>query len=236
MANTANLGLPLVASAQSQKHITVNESLLVLDSLLQGSVTGFDLIDPPATPEEGTVYHVGLAATGDWAGHGGQLAFYANQGWRFITPRTGWRLYDAAQGGFVRYVNGNWVHELTSVSVEGAGTAVKTVVHDHVVSAGSTNQTDPILPNHGHVLAVSGRIISEITADTGSDWQLGVTGSDNRYGSGLGFAAGSYVKGLTGTGVSYYAPTPLLLTCNGGVFTGGTIRFAIHYIDFDVPA
>ena len=50
MPDTTRLGLPLLAPAQSQKHVTVNEGLARLDALVHLSVASFDTTAPPASP------------------------------------------------------------------------------------------------------------------------------------------------------------------------------------------
>ncbi len=66
-------------------------------------------------------------------------------------------------------------------------------------------------------------------------WKVGVAGSADRYGSGLGAAAGSYLVGLSGSPVTYYSATPLLLTSEGGAFASGTVRLAIHVLTLQPP-
>ena len=66
-------------------------------------------------------------------------------------------------------------------------------------------------------------------------WSIGVPGSGDRYGSGLGIGLNSYLVGLSGTPVSYYAPTPLLLTAEGGTFVSGRIRLALHLLRLEPP-
>ncbi len=90
MANSTKLSLPLVAASQAQKHVTVNESLLALDVIVQLSVRDRDLATPPGSPAEGDVYIVAASPTGAWAGQGGKLAAYQNAGWTIYTPKEGW--------------------------------------------------------------------------------------------------------------------------------------------------
>jgi hypothetical protein len=86
-----------MASAQAQKHVTHNEALLRLDTLVQLAVIARTLAAAPATPAEGDRYLVAAGATGDWAGHGGDLAAWQNGAWVFATPQTGWRMWVAAE-------------------------------------------------------------------------------------------------------------------------------------------
>ena len=50
MTDTANLGLPCIEGSQAQKHVTHNEALRILDTLVQLAVQDRDLTAPPATP------------------------------------------------------------------------------------------------------------------------------------------------------------------------------------------
>jgi hypothetical protein len=93
---TAHLGLPYLAAAQAQKHVTHNEALRVLDTVIQLSVLDRSLTEPPATPAHGDRYIVGDSATGAWAGHDGEVAAYVDGAWQFCTPEEGWVAYDQA--------------------------------------------------------------------------------------------------------------------------------------------
>jgi hypothetical protein len=43
------------------------------------------------------------------------------------------------------------------------------------------------------------------------------------------------MRGLTGTPLTYYSGEDLILTGDGGDFSGGEIRLAIHYAQFSLP-
>jgi Protein of unknown function (DUF2793)/C1q domain len=98
MAKTPHLNLRFIAPAQAQKHVTVNESLAALDSLVQCAAIEFHRNDPPSGPSEGDRYVVGSAPTGDWAGKAKALAAWQNGGWEFHTPQPGWRVHNLADG------------------------------------------------------------------------------------------------------------------------------------------
>lgn len=91
-----NLDLPLLVPAQAQKHVTVNESLLGLDVLVQCAVRAMGRNAPPAAPAEGERYVIGAAPTGAWTGQAGKLADWRNGGWAYAQPQPGWRIYDLA--------------------------------------------------------------------------------------------------------------------------------------------
>ena len=77
MATTNHLLLTQVEQHQSQKEITVNEALVVLDAILNTGAVDKDLATPPVSPTEGDVYIVASGGTGSWAGHDGEMAYYA---------------------------------------------------------------------------------------------------------------------------------------------------------------
>ena len=64
-------GLPYLAAAQAQKHVTHNEALRRLDAVVQLAVLDATLAAPPASPDEGDRYIVAASATGAWAGQDG---------------------------------------------------------------------------------------------------------------------------------------------------------------------
>ena len=103
-----HLKLPYLAAAQAQKHVTHNEALRRLDSLVQLAVSDSSLTDPPETPEEGHRYIVASGGTGDWAGHDGDLASYVDGAWDFDAPEDGWLAFDVAAGVLLAHQSAGW--------------------------------------------------------------------------------------------------------------------------------
>lgn len=91
-----NLGLPLLAADQAQKHVTVNEGLLAIDGIVQCAIKELNRNDPPSTPADGDRYITGSAPTGAWTGKAYKLAVALDSAWRFHEPRPGWRVYNLA--------------------------------------------------------------------------------------------------------------------------------------------
>lgn len=108
MTSTANLKLPYLAANQAQKHVTINESLRMLDVLVQLSVLSRTLTAPPATPGEGERFIIPSAATGAWAGRSGQIAAYQDGGWTYYVPFTGWHAFVAGEQLLVSFDGTNW--------------------------------------------------------------------------------------------------------------------------------
>lgn len=100
------LSLPLLQPNQAQKHVTVNESLLKLDLLVQPTVIAVGLDTPPASPADGDTYIAGAAPGGDWTGQAGALVARQDGDWVFLSPRAGWRVHETSSGL-------DWLHDGT---------------------------------------------------------------------------------------------------------------------------
>jgi hypothetical protein len=100
MTDTTNLALPLIEGAQAQEHVTHNEALRILDTLVQLAVLDRDLNAPPASPSEGQRWIVKASPTptGAWASHGNQIAAWQDSGWQFNSPNVGWLAYVVDEG------------------------------------------------------------------------------------------------------------------------------------------
>ncbi|WP_298256649.1 DUF2793 domain-containing protein [uncultured Litoreibacter sp.] len=234
MADTATLNLPLLAPSQAQKHVTVNEALARIDAALQLGVVSRTTSTPPSLVEDGVTYLVPLGGVNDWGGQDGKLAVYLNGGWDFLTPLAGWRVFVSDEAVDIRFDGVEWQDNPLSTSPFGAGMRAETVEFDFTIGAGSSVLTGFVIPKDCVVFAVTGLVTDAITG-TLSNWSLGVDTSDTRYGTGLGIGNGSYVRGLTGQPQAYHSSTQLKLTANGGDFSGGTVRLAVHVLRFDIP-
>ena len=235
MTETANLSLPLIAAAQAQKHVTINEALSVLDGLVQLRILSRSLSAAPVATD-GDTYLVGNGASGEWLGQDGQVAIYSNGGWVLLAPKSGWRAFVVDEFQTALFDGVEWVDGAASISPGRAATIFENVEISHSIGSGSTSATSALIPGNTLVFGVTGRVVSDITG-TATSFELGVSGSSNRYGSGLGLSAGSYVSGLTGSPVAYYADTPLELTATGGAFDGGgTIKLVAHLFRMQPPA
>ena len=234
MAETANLSLPLVAAAQAQKHITVNEALARLDGLAQLRLVSRTLTVPPAALE-GTAYGVPSGALNAWAGHGGEVAIFSNGGWVFAQPQAGWRAWIVDEGTPAMHDGSGWVGGAVSASPSGAVSRFEAIELVHPVGSGAVSTTSTFIPANSLVFGVTGRVTDAITGSATS-WELGVSGSSNRYGSGLGLGAGSYAHGLTGSPLAYYSATALTLTATGGTFGGGgSVTLVAHVFRMTPP-
>ena len=96
---TPNLALPFIMPAQAQKHVTHNEAIELLDTIVQLALESADANTPPAAPAEGQAWALGNAPTGAWSGRAGAIAAWRGGGWLYVTPAEGWLAWvtDAAE-------------------------------------------------------------------------------------------------------------------------------------------
>ncbi|MEI4486587.1 DUF2793 domain-containing protein [Frigidibacter sp. MR17.14] len=234
MAESGQLGLPLLAAAQAQKHVTVNEALVRLDGLVPMVLVSRAASAPPVTPEEGAVWAVPAGAGGDWAGQDWMLAIRSNGGWIFVAPRVGWRAFILDEGLAAIHDGTDWVAGALSLGLTGAATLTRVIEVVHAVSAGTSSSPGFLIPAGAVVLGITARVTAAITGAL-SGWRLGNPGADDRYGSGLGIGLGSWARGVLGQPMAFYAPTQVILTAEGGSFAGGEVALAVHVIELGLP-
>lgn len=95
MDSTENTGLPYIWPAQAQKHVTHNEALRILDTIVQAGVTSRSMQAPPDTPAGGERYIVPEGAGGIWSGQTHALASFRDGAWAFHAPGPGWLVWIA---------------------------------------------------------------------------------------------------------------------------------------------
>lgn len=231
MAETPNLDLPLLADGQARKHVTVNEALVRLDRLVMLAVKSRTLQTPPSAPAEGDRYVVPAGATGAWSGHVARIAIFVNGGWDFAAPLAGWRAFVEDEAAEVVHNAGVWSQLTLPPTVSGAITVVE---FEHQLTAGGAQVTAGQIPAGSLVLAVTARVMQQVTGASG--WSLGVTEAETRYGSGLATGAGAAIVSVPGAPLAYSANIGLRLTPTGGNFAAGRVKFNIHRMTFAAPA
>lgn len=235
MTDTVRLGLPLLQPAQAQKHVTVNDALTRLDGVVQLVLLSATVSMPPASPQEGTAYGVPAGAVNAWAGQDGKVAVASNGGWTFVRPQAGWRAFVADRGVDALYDGAVWQAGAITLSGHGAGMSAGLIEFDHSVVAGAASLSSVTIPSHVLVVGVTARVIAAITGAL-TAWSLGNPGAVGRFGSGIGLAAGSWSRGLLSQPMAFYAPTPLELRGEGGDFSSGIVRIAVHYLELALPS
>jgi hypothetical protein len=121
------MGLPLIEAAQAQKHVTHNEALVALDALAHLYLLDRDLAAPPVSPADGDAYLVASAASGDWAGQDGNIAYPIDGAWRFHAPFKGLSAIVEDEQALIHFDGAAWtdlsaVVALQNVPLLGVGT------------------------------------------------------------------------------------------------------------------
>ncbi|QDG74462.1 DUF2793 domain-containing protein [Labrenzia sp. PHM005] len=239
MSTTARLNLPFIAASQAQKEITHNEALTVLDALSHLAALDRDLTAPPAV-SDGDSYIVGIGGSGDWTGQDGKIAHYADGAWTFLEPFVGLIAFIADEGTLAVYTSSGWADYgalLSQVATlsrtpSGAESRMCTVEEELTGLSGVSVDTSIVIPNRAVVWCVSTRTTTAITGATSYD--CGISGETSKFGGSLGIAEGSTNAGVIGP-QAFYSDTNVRLTANGGSFTAGAVKVALHYLLPVVP-
>jgi len=120
MADSPNCGIPYVPPGIIDVPTAVNDSINVIDALMQCAVLDMDLTSPPGSPVDGELHIVGAGATGAWASQDDNLARYVTEGafWQFFESGTRVRLVLNLDDGGMYFWDGSsgW----TAVTIGGA--------------------------------------------------------------------------------------------------------------------
>ncbi len=107
MTETQHLKLPFLAASQAQKHVTVNEALLMIDQLVQCSVERPEAGDPPLAAE-GERFIVPRGAAGPWAAHADAIAVWQDGAWRCHAPAKGWLAWSGQEQSLLVFSGSSW--------------------------------------------------------------------------------------------------------------------------------
>jgi hypothetical protein len=225
---TGRLLLPYILQSQSQKEVTHNDALNILDVLIQAVVQDVGLNTPPGSPTVGQCWVVGSSPTGAWAGKASQIAQAVDGGgWFFVAPFKRLKLWNETTDEYVMFDGTNWVSEGLLLKETGEYLRVEHKTEDVTVNTGAFKDATIQIPDRAIVLAVNVRVITAITGAT--SFGIGVAGDTTRYGNLIGTALDSTNIGITSP-LAYYANTAIRLTANGGNFTSGVIRTTMQYL------
>jgi hypothetical protein len=224
-----HLLLPYILAAQAQKHVTHNETLRLLDALVQLSVLDRDLAAPPISPVDGDRYIVAAGATGLWAGWDLNGATWVDGAWMRLVPRPGWLVWIADEGTFVVWTGTVW--KLVGVPQD-VSDAIFSLVNDADPTkrawfslSGITTATTRIftLPNTSSELA----ILAGVQTFTGNKTFSGtLTASGTVTASGAVATIGTSVATSTygvGTGATTTGLTKTLNLGTGGASGSNTV-------------
>ncbi len=129
--HSARLALPYLAAGQMQKHVTLNEALTRLDSIVQTAVVSRTTTAQPGAPDDGSLWILPPGATGgDWSTRPtGALMRAEGGGWTIVEAEDGLIVLVADADEFVVRQGGNWaplgarLGVVQALSLFGLGTA-----------------------------------------------------------------------------------------------------------------
>ncbi|QIR84700.1 DUF2793 domain-containing protein [Paracoccus sp. AK26] len=231
---TMRLQLPLLQPAQAQKHVTVNEALMRLDGLTNAVLESTVVASPPAAVIDGQCWWVPQGATGAWSGKGGRIAVGSNGGWVYVAPARGMRAFVADRGVEAIFDGQGWFMGAASFGPMGSGLSFGMAEGEVTVATGASFNTGIAIPAGSMVIGAVARVTQALTG-TLATWRLGTADSTNRFGQGLGKGAGSWARGMLGAPMTYYDSANLLMTGEGGGFTGGKVKLAVHWLQLRLP-
>lgn len=239
MSSSTHLQLNFLAANQAQKHVSVNEALIVLDAVVQLAVLDQDLTQPPGSPAEGERYIIAAGATGAWATHDAQITSYTDGLWQFYQPKSGWVAWVEDEEMQYIFKNSVW-QEIGSASAQSpvkvssasGATTELLVIEEELTLNGATTDSTIVIPDRSVVLGVSTRTTENITG--AASYDCGISGEVAKFGGSLSLSVNATNSGVIGP-TAFYTDTSVRLSANGGSFTGGKVRIAIHYILCGVP-
>ena len=118
MPNTTNrVLLPYILQSQSQKEVTHNSGLDLIDALLQAACVSVGTNTPPGSPVAGDCYVIGSTPTGVWAGQASKFTFYTT-GWNFVAPWEGLTAWAKDTNTLMTYDGTNWVATVNLTSFQ----------------------------------------------------------------------------------------------------------------------
>jgi Protein of unknown function (DUF2793)/Chaperone of endosialidase len=106
---TNALRLPYLFSSQADKHVTINQSLEMLDNILMANVSESDQNAPPTAPSEHFKVLIGGQPTGLFVGHINELAVFLDGDWHFALPRSGWIVFLSSAQKYLVFDGTSWV-------------------------------------------------------------------------------------------------------------------------------
>lgn len=176
---TPNAGIPWVPEGTLDPAAGLNESLRVIDALIQPLVLGMGGSTPPVSPSDGDRYIVGSGATDEWVGQDDNLAQYVEEGdfWQFYEAgsqvvvvvydgsiytyagSSGWVAVSGGGGGTDRSA-------VTSLSIASGVVNIDCDLGDYFtlsLTANVTSITFSNLPDSGKGAAIAVRIRQDAT-------------------------------------------------------------------------
>jgi hypothetical protein len=162
--STPRYGLSTVPTNTTNPSVPVNDSLRLVDVLIDTVVEDMSLTAPPTTtdPDIGKVWIPAATATGAWATHEGELAICigADQ-WEFVTAPEGKKVRNLDDGADYIFESGAWVAYAPGPA-PATGVTINTYATAHTMD-----------PATDAGLAVYNRCADDVTFNTSQSYTAG---------------------------------------------------------------
>jgi len=222
--------LPYLAEGQAQPHVPHNAALDILDAVLGGAAISATVAAAPASPAEGDVYILPAAPTGWGGGAEGDVAVRTGGIWHFATPARGWRLFVADEAAERVHDGAAWRRGAVAGAF-GSSAGLVQVEAELSGLSGASVTASGLLPARTLVVAVTSWVTAEVTG--ASSYDVGRSGATAQFGGSLGTAVGSSNVGLST--YNAFSAEDVIVTANGGNFTGGTLRLGVTAMRPEAP-
>lgn len=222
---TARFRLPLIQGGQSQKHVTHNTGLSLLDGILPGVVVSASTASPPPAPSDGEAYIVPSGGVFGSVAEG-HMAVRSGDAWVDVPAAFGHRVLVLDEGrhrinaGSRGWVPGQVMGDL------GGSLGLRAIDHQADLSSGGTQVSlTAAIPSRVIVLGVTAWVVQNVTGP--DQFKIGIPGEPDKFGGYIWRDAPSSNVGVVGPFATYSA-TDLLITAqdDSTPFTGGLVRLS----------
>ncbi len=234
MPDTPNLNMPEIEASQSQKHVTHNQALEILDAVVQLTVEDKDLSTPPASPVEGARYIVSSPATGAWAGWEDRIATFRNGSWQSFVPSEGWEAWVSDEALKYRFTSSAWVQASGSfITTNNVGFRYQQAQVIGLSLSGASVNSGLALPSRTIAISCGSRITTTITGPT--TFGYGVATNPTLFGEDYPRAAGIIQRGPAYAHYASVGAENIVVTPTGTAdpFTGGVVDLFLTYMTIE---
>lgn len=172
MNNSSRLQLPLIQPAQAQKHVTHNEALKRLDSLVQMNVISRTIGTPPENAAHDSRYVIGDSPSGEWKGKKDQMAIRNGQIWEYFQPNNGWIAWCEEERAVLVYDRDRWIRAIDDKPqpIYPPSYSFKNLTLRHQITPGRYQELALAIPANAITMGYTLRIIEEVAGS--SSWRV----------------------------------------------------------------
>lgn len=242
---TPTLNLPFILPSQAQKHVTVNESLSLIDGLVQMSLKDINISQAPELAQNGDAYMISSDPIGDWASFAGHIALWSEGQWLYVRPQDGWTAWIEPLNGLHVFDHGTWAPlaiqgrsgqsvldengRLTSRLMPGLDIFSQLTACPLSATATQSQESGAYIPSH-HLLIGVRAVVSTALSD-GVKWSLGDGVTANKFATSMDAAVGVEALAFCDPPRVYWEDTPIRVTTNADN-SAGALNITVYSLGF----